>query len=296
MTPVHIEGMGWLGSVLARRLERAGIDFTWHDNDDPFPAWPASTGLVYPTDPTDERSVMGMKGWQRWIHEDPWLADFTERVSVGFVTANPPSGGKYEAVDLGGIKIGQAPCYATDPRAIVTAARERYASARREADPGDPNSILIQAHAHGPRLQSMMWGWSARVKLHEQIDFSRRVAYYGHRMSQSCYAYPIPRTEFFFAGSASFEQRTPKRLDTDNHFALWRKFFLKQFPVSEVELVEPPVQGWRPRWKEGDSLKPKRIILPSDRRCITLPPLRHSGVRWCPPIIDLTVRGIERMS
>lgn len=291
---VHIEGMGWLGSVLARRLERAGVDFTWHDNDDPFPAWPASTGLVYPTAPDDERSVAGMKGWQRWIHDDPWLASNTERVSVGFVTANPPSGGKYESVDLGGLKIGQATCFATDPRAIVLAARERYASARLAGDPGE--GLLVQAHAHGPRLQSMMWGWSARVKLHEQVSIDRRIAYYGHRMSQSCYAYPIPNTEYFFAGSASFEQRNPKRLDTGNHFDLWRRFFLKQFPVSEVELVEPPVQGWRPRWKEGDSLRAKKVKLSSGRLSVSLPPLRHSGVRWCPPIIDGAVRGIERLS
>lgn len=112
---VHIEGMGWLGSMLARRLERADIDFTWSDNDDPFPAWPASTGLVYPTAPDDERSVRGMNGWKRWLKEDEWLAGYTEPVSVGFVTANPPSGGKYPSVDVGGLKIGEAPCFATDP-------------------------------------------------------------------------------------------------------------------------------------------------------------------------------------
>lgn len=47
--PVHIEGMGVIGSILAWHLHSAGQVFTWSDIDTEVNAWEACTGIIYPS-------------------------------------------------------------------------------------------------------------------------------------------------------------------------------------------------------------------------------------------------------
>src|SRR6185369_5458328 len=50
---IHLEGMGWLGSLIAHELTLREIPFTWNEllpADGWIPtAWQASSGLIYPS-------------------------------------------------------------------------------------------------------------------------------------------------------------------------------------------------------------------------------------------------------
>lgn len=287
---VHIEGMGWLGSLTAHQLARAGVEFTWSDTDTRWVAWPASTGLVYPTGPGDEQSQRGMRGWQRWLADDPWLARYVVPALFAYSTKTPPHHGAYERSEIApGLTIAHAPCYASDPRALVLDARAEFADRRLPSTPDTP--VLVQAHSAG-RLRSFMWGWSARVKVYGSVETDDPIAYYGRRISQPCYANPVGATGLHYAGSTVVEQRTPKSLDCGKHYRLWESWFLKQFPsVDRVEVVEPPTEGWRPRPLDDDSGLAE-FRREGGQTVITTPPLGHSGVRWAPPVIDSIVHSV----
>lgn len=285
MAGIHIEGMGWLGAALAIRLERAGLDFTWHDEDRAHNAWRASTGLVFPAG--DRRSIHGLRGWARWRRAKLFPIGLTAPAVYCYAHKDPPHGGRYAVADLGWLRAAEAPCYAVDVPAVVAYARKHFANQRRTEAPR--NTHLVVAHGYSARLASHMWGWSAPVRLDVPDDVRdvcglRLPAFYAkaHRFLM-VYAYPIPtRAGWWWAGSALVAQQTPRGGDPRAGLDRWRAAFPRLYPRLVLLDAEEPIEGWRPR---GTAVDPLGLDIAKDGR-ITFPPLWHSGVRWAPPLIE----------
>lgn len=281
---IHIEGMGWLGSVLAFRLAAEGRAFSWSDTRDPMNSWEASTGLVYPAG--DERSQKNLTEWNRWYLR-PFLPDGTvERVNYLFGHKNPPHGGKWGFIDLGHAKVADDHAFSVNVPAIVAAARDRFAERETDVVPPGTTSVAV---AHGTaRAESYMWGWSAQVRLvlpPELETLEHRPVFYGRRVRRLAYAYALPGTGLHLAGSTLVRQTTRKELDAEKHFARWMADFREVFPSIGVEDVARPIQGWRPR-PAADDLDGLR----EDGNRVIFPALWHSGVRWAPELIESAVR------
>ncbi|MDT0377249.1 hypothetical protein RM572_00465 [Streptomyces sp. DSM 42041] len=283
-TPVHLEGMGWLGSALAYTLHRQGTPFTWHDTGRTINAWSASTGAVYPAG--DERSQAGLTAWQHWHHTRLLPAGTTAECAYIYRQKSPPHSGPYTGRPLpGGLHIAPVSAYTADVPAIVHAAREQFAHCRLDAPPA--RAPVVVAHGFNHRRTTHMWGWSAPVRLHlptawEEAAAGRRIILYGreHRF-HIVYAYPIPtRPGWWWAGSALVHQTTPRQVATAGYLERWTQAAPKLYPGIKVLEVEPPVHGWRPRPAAGDP----QHLQTSPRRAV-MPPLWHSGVRWAPPLI-----------
>lgn len=284
---IHIEGMGWFGSVLAQRLAHAHVPFTWHDTDTPHTAWQASTGIAYPAG--DARSMDNLHSWATWMRDYPAIAEHTRAVHYVFAHKKPPHEGNYPVKDLGWARIAGLRAVVVDVPALVPATRERFAEHRRDSAPtGVP---LIVAHGFGARLDHYVWGWTAPVRLDigtlaadaDSTPGDQLFAFYGrvHRF-QMAYAYPIiGRPGWWRAGSALVVQKTPRRGRPAAHVDRWRTGFQQLFPKVRVLDIEPALEGWRPAPADDDSGQ-----LTITDTTVTFPPLWHSGVRWAPTLVD----------
>jgi hypothetical protein len=283
---IHIEGMGWLGSALAFRLAADGTPFTWHDPQARYTAWKACTGMVYPAG--DARSQVNLTGWERWWRTGLLPAGTVEPVSYLFTHKRPPHHGRYPVTDLGWCRVAAQPGFAVDVPAVVAAARTAFAEWWR---PGTPaGSSVIRAHGFTERLDHVMWGWSAPVRLVLPpllADAARRPAFYSreHRF-HIVYAYAIPtRPGWWWAGSKLLRQSRPqsRAVQLAHLVAEWRRAWAALWPKVPVADMEAAVEGWRPVPRPGD---PGRFAGGS------LPPLWHSGVRWAPQLIEDTVAAL----
>lgn len=286
---VHIEGMGWMGSVLAYRLRMHGIPFTWNDTEQDHVAWRASTGLVYPAG--DRRTLDNLQLWERW-YADRFLPEGTVCRSVyAFTQARPPHGGRYPVTDLGWVRAARASCFSVNVAEVVRAARREFADSRTPGPPaGDGRRIT--AHGFGSRLSKVMWGWSAKVRLgipDELLAVGARPALYSRPADhpfRMFYAYPCPGEDLWWAGSALVGQHRPRELDAAAHFERWREIFTREvFPSVPVTEAQPPVQGWRPRGTDTDTGRLQYL-----GGALVFPPLWHSGVRWAPQLINDAVK------
>lgn len=300
-TPVHIEGMGWLGSVIAWHLERAGIGFTWQDNNAAHVAWRACTGIVYPAG--DERSVADYNAWLEWQRRPWWpvrpMGGRAELCAYWFNHRNPPHEGKYRIVkDLVWARMGALPAVQVNVPEIVARTQYHFSGARRTAEPKGRH-VLIRAHGFGPRLGGYMWGWSTPVELSYPSALAAasdlRPTFYSRQgRFKMAYAYAVPGSpELWLAGSSLITQRTAKPLDARKHFSGWLRTFAETMPGIEVVNAGEPVQGWRPKPAPGDDGK---VHLGRGARgpVISVPPLWHSGVRWAPSVVQQTMEALER--
>lgn len=282
---VHIEGMGWFGSITALALERAGVPFTWHDTDAQHTAWKASTGFVYPAG--DDRTELNRMKWYRWV-TDQWLPEGVAKIcDYQYAHKNPPHDAPYTGhLDReSGLRQSSQQAVCVNVQAIVTEARSRFAEQRRDHVPSGPR---IVAHG-GERAKGWVWGWSRKVALKTP---SRQVvaAYYGkrHRFDLT-YAYPVPDEEgWWYAGSALVNEKRPRERSLTELTAEWQRWLEAKailFPALEVIRVQPFVQGWRPKpAKEDDG----QLLINEGKVDPTLvfPALWHSGVRWAPTLVE----------
>lgn len=286
---IHLEGLGWLGAALAYRLEHAGMEFTWHDNDSAYTAWKASTGLVYPAG--DARTMRNLRLWTAWAADGFLPLGFVARVRFAHTFQAPPHGGIYGSVRLpGGLTVADAPAFSVNVPGIVTAARERFAD--RRTDGPEPDDRLIVAHGSA-RATSFVWGWSADVAIawpDGLWPYPEQAALYGqaHRF-QSVHAYPVPGGPLRYrAGSSQVVQdRATGRYDNAaKAFDRWLEAFPKVYPDLAAAPLGHPVQGWRPRADPGD----RTALLIRPDGALTLPALNHSGVRWAPELVEAAVQ------
>lgn len=291
---VHIEGMGWLGSALAFRLDAEGIPFTWHDTEARHVAWKACTGLCYPAG--DALSQDNLLHWGEWLAAGYLPQGTVAPVAYTYNQRRPPHDGTYSVTDLGWARIAQAPCYAVNVPRIVAAARQQFASARRPEPP--PGARTVIAHGFNPRMDITMWGWSARVRMRVPAELRQAAgglqsAFYSRPNShpfKMFYAYPCPgEPGWWWAGSALVRQRVPKQLDPGPHVTRWMRVFAEMFPPVTVEQVGAVRQGWRPRPAETDLPR----VEEGPDGTLTFPPLWHSGVRWAPLIVNDALRRLQ---
>ncbi|MCZ7478927.1 hypothetical protein [Micromonospora sp. WMMC273] len=279
---IHIEGMGWFGAAMAYRLHADGIPFTWHDIDTPVNAWQASAGMVYPAG--DDRSTVNLTRW-------PTLAGIFPPGTVipaafAYPHTHPPHAGTYRTrLDLGWIRVADAPAYAVDVPAIVNTARAQFADRRLSGPvPGKPTII---AHGHTDRRSTWIWSWTAPVRLHlpDALHHAvpERIAFYGrtHRFART-YAFPIPtRPNWWWAGTSLLNQRRPHPLNPDLHLTSWRRNVGQLYPWVRIVDNEPAIHGWRARQRPDD-----RGYLECDGDRLMFPALANSGVRWAPTLLD----------
>lgn len=292
---LHLEGMGLLGSLLARRLHGDGIGFTWHDTDHPHAAWRACAGLVYPAG--DARSARNLPAWTDWWAQSFLPPGTVEPAHYVFTHQRPPHDARYRTEDLGpGLTLAQATAFAVDVPALVTATRTRFAEHRHPAPPADA-TVLVRAHGHHRATAGWSWGWTAPVQL--QLpgvleELPHRPALYARRM-RLVHAYPIPsRPGWWWAGGARIPQTRPRTLDAAQLLRRWIADWAQLWPRVEVLTAETPVQGWRPQSADPHDGAVARTTT-SRGPVLTLPALDDAGLRWAPEVVDATLTELARI-
>lgn len=279
---VHIEGMGWLGSLVAHECHRAGFRFTWNDDHAPS-AWAASTGQVYPAG--DLRSMEDRATWQQWHEQPPWpWTGLTEEVEYWFTHKAPPHGGQYRVTeDVGWARRGDETAIQVDVQQIVRRTRSLFADQRRDR-PEDAD-VTVVGHGFGRRLGSYIWGWSAPAQLvvpAEVREASRHRPSFvvmEHRFATG-YAYPAPDSTAHWAGSAMIRQRRPTPRDADADAERWVTWIEGLTPLR-VRWMGEARQGWRPG-PQSDDPRADHVIGTAPGGLVQMPSLAANGVRWAP--------------
>ena len=285
---IHLQGMGVIGCYLAVTLQRAGIDFTWSDTRERINAWQACTGAIFPTGHADD--MRALRVWERHRNEPGFEAHMEKSVYV-YCTKHPPHGARdAHVMDLpGDMKAASVPSFHLNAQTWVPAIRRAFA--HRERSGNVFSGQLIITHGFGPRLGRFMWGWTVPVKVATTIEFpgARPAIYLRQGRFVMAYAYPIPGTDTWYAGSSLISQRVPKRLDVHGKYHRWRHQMLElgHDYVRAIAPAGPPVQGWRPVPIEGDTPLVREVD-----GALAVVPLWHSGVRHAPLVADAVMEAI----
>jgi hypothetical protein len=282
---IHLEGMGVIGCYLAHRLAADGIDFTWHDTDEPVTAWKACTGAIFPTGHTDDQ--LALIDWLGHATDERFAAHM-EVAAYVFSQKTPPHKGKAKWLPLAGdVKLLSVPSLHLNAQAWVPWTREVFAAQR--LDPSWPKAQAAQrvvTHGFGARLARVMWGWTVPVRIHTTADLGSRrpCIYFREGRFTMAYAYPIPRTDMWYAGSSLISQRVAKSLTVAKKYERWHRDFIRLGAdyVTDVEVAGPPIEGWRPVPAKGDDQLIKRTTTGE----LAVRPLWHSGVRHAPLVYN----------
>ena len=277
--PIHLEGLGILGCFCALELVGDGVDVTWSDTDDPVNAWSASTGAIFPTGHAEDLEALQV--WNTLFMNDKHYAAHMEEGLFVFGSKAPPHEGKQPFTDLGNVRISSVNTLHLNAQTFVPAVRELFADRRRTS--AARGQQVVVTHGFGPRLARYMWGWTVPVKVETEGDHGgplREALYFRRGRFVMAYAYPIPGTDAWYAGSSLLHQRVPKLLDVDSKYRHWRETFvdLADGYVLSVRRAGRPMQAWRPVPAEGDTEWVTRL---EDGR-LALRPLWHSGIRHAP--------------
>jgi hypothetical protein len=308
---VHVEGMGVTGSLLAYQLERLKYDWSWHDVDAPVTAWKACTGSIFPAGKPGSLDDQCYQVWDRWagpvpleprgglvgaalrIAEQPYPARFLETGSYWFSTKSAPHGGSYQfdGPSQHGLRCARPFSYHLNAQKFVPATRKHFIE--RHWDKPDKGDVYVVAHGFGDRLHHVLWGWAVPVKL-RYADYyaqagNRPCFYFREGRFVMAYAYPIPGTEWWYAGSSLIVQRVPKALEVQPKYERWKKTF-ERLSGGAVKVVDRGAElvGWRPA-EGGAHVDP--LVKRSTRRFVngsviqlSVPPLWHSGIRHFPRV------------
>jgi hypothetical protein len=306
---VHLDGMGLVGSFLAQELARASIPFTWSDFDitlrsaraegavhSPMcSAWKASTGCIYPTDDPEERA--GFEAWQFWQHL-PWAKPYVEEADWWFNTKSAPHHKRKVAVVEGPAPLrrlaGTRSMHWNSQR-FVNDTRARFAEFLIiQGGLRTPHTVV--SHGFGPRLDHVVWGWSAlaslvpgRADAEPLFNGERRPAFYGREGRFVWgYAYPCPGTPYWYVGSSMISQARPAFADQPRHlevtpkFTKWcttfRRLMGGAVAIRSAYNIE---EGWRPYPAASDSA----YVVRRDDGALHVRPMGASGVRLAPLLV-----------
>lgn len=296
MTRVHLEGMGVIGSILARCLAAGGVDFTWSDSDRQRSAWRACTGAVYPGG--DERDEAGRATWLAWRREAAWAFECSSLHPWVFCTKKPPHGARAGYGELShNLRRLDAISVHVNAQALVRAARLDFDELQRRPERG---AQRIVTHGWSWRRTESVWGWTVPVELDLDEEFlasinGQQPALYMRRgRFVMAYAYPIPRSfGLHYAGSSLIVQREERGLSVAKHYERWHRNFLELAggAVRKVTPVGPGEQGWRPR--ENEKAHPDRPLLAERGGVWYVRPHWNSGVRHAPLIAAAVLKAID---
>jgi hypothetical protein len=289
---VHLEGMGLSGALLAHRLAIYGVPFTWHDIDAPITAWKASTGAIYPAGAINHGpDKFCYDVWKSWYEAGQFSAAHLEK-STGFVfcTKNPPHKGDYHHERWAGDHLSMGiPSYHLNGQSFVQAMRDNFAHCRVESGLSelarrDTSRPYIVTHGWGLRLGHAYWGWTRLVELNNPPvaleDGCRPSFYFRPDRFSMAYAYPVPGTNWYYAGSSIIKQKLGrfKELDPVAKYERWKRIFEKHGEGFVTVGKEGPfLTGWRPAAREEDE-----AWVRVRGRVLTLRPLWNSGIRHFP--------------
>lgn len=280
---VYLNGMGVVGSMLAWTCYREGISFLWGDNEHPYTAWKASTGLIYPCGEEQEQESYGI--WARWYEgEAPWserIPPVLEKGSFWFSSKNPPHGGKYPIEKKCGIlSLASLPSYHVNVQRFVLSTRAFFADRQKEAP---KSALFVESHGYSAeQFSHYLWGWSVKVhlRIHEALQEASPFLpslYLRKGRFFLAYANPVPGEDRWYAGSSMIRQKNAHTLSLEKKFETWKDMFtqLANGWVS-IEQKSPILQGWRPVGKTQGQAFVRR------ENTLYAPSLSGSGVRMAP--------------
>lgn len=286
---IHLQGMGILGCYCALNLAGDGVDFTWSDTDDAVNAWSASTGAIFPTGHADDLRALDI--WSTLYLHDAAFGSHMEQAAFVFGSKAPPHGGKQRFEDRGPVRVSALDSLHLNAQSWVPAVRARFADRRRTSCPRGLQEVIT--HGFGPRLARYMWGWTVpvRVRTAGGDDWQREALYFRRGRFVMAYAYPIPGTDTWYAGSSLISQQRPRLLDVEEKFKHWRRTFteLSNGYVLSVRRAGRPLQAWRPVPAKGDTAWVTRL----DDGRLALRPLWHSGIRHAPLVYDALCEALD---
>lgn len=296
MTHIHIEGFGLTGCLLAYHLDLQGISFTWSDIDAPKTAWKASTGAIYPAGSTKfGPDALCYDVWDEWVREG-LMAQHVEAADYWFGSKAAPHQGRYAVSEPNefGMRRALIPSYHFNAQSFVPAMREVHKFKRWTGEGHSKGAQRVIAHGFGERLGRAYWGWTRLVRIgyrdraaelqfrghYARLDLAQRPCFY-FRPSKvvMAYAYPVPGTEWWYAGSSIIAQRADrmKELDMPPKYERWKRLFLEfSKGALTIEREGDYLQGWRPA--AGDN----RWVTHREDGALLLRPLWNSGIRHFP--------------
>lgn len=281
---IHLQGMGLVGAQLALWLDRHEMKFTWSDTDEPFTAWRASTGCVYPTKDDD------IEAWEHLLTQMPLVRKHSERARWCYTSKNPPEGAKIKAVDrVGPITVSDATTIQVNVQRLVEDTREKFEGRRKPATPQAHKKDQIIVTHGSATAHHYVWGWSALVLL--ELDSTlhwegeRRPAIYLRKHYDLAYLYPQPNSQWFYGGTSNVVQRTPKHRDLDTTFENWIEVVEErtQGLVTVTDLkMGSLTEGWRPR----PEISHHKIVWQGDDGVIYVRAQGGSGLRHFPRVAE----------
>jgi hypothetical protein len=241
---IHLEGMGGVGSLLARRLERERIPFTWNDTDAAVVAWKASAGAILPLG--DEESSSAYTAWQQWLAEDELLANMVTPAWFVYLSKHPPGNGKRVGVEArkrftNGLTLSNVRSYHVDVQRLVESTRNRFARHRRQLPEG--RVLVTHGFATATRYR---WGWTAILEGMPVVPL-RRPALYLRQGQLLRFVFPYGRGTTWMAGAGSVVQPKPRVLEAEDKVERWCKAVEPWFVASKVLQINT---GWRPERPE----------------------------------------------
>lgn len=298
MKPVHLEGMGVLGSLIACVLASRKVEFTWSDNESDFTAWPACTGAIYPAGRPGDDDYDGYDGWNDLLTDEklPIVRSHTEDATYVFNHRKPPHNGKYAMRELNEkLNVGASMTMHLNAQTLVPAVRKKFAGYQTAAQP--KGTELVIAHGNPERYY---WGWTRLVKLKYKPhplfltmtgERQRPAIYMRLGKFVMCYAYPVPGTEWWYAGSSLIRQTQPKSLEMEQKYQRW-EMHLNDLSGNTIKVSERGefIEGWRPATADG-SQAPR--VLVKTPRGIQVPTLWNSGVRHAPLVVNAVLKHLK---
>lgn len=309
---IHLEGMGLLGCLLAPWLKLHGHAVTWHDVDALHTAWRASTGAIFPCGGGDGDAYAQWVSW--WGIGFPYPRAHFEEAAYWFNHRHPPHDGKYPMTGdpAKGLRRPASPFTTSlhlNAQTFVPAVRQLFRRGqRRAAPPKHAVHAYVVAHGFGARLHRCLWGWTVPVRLkYDRQRYDQRqhqgrslrpAFYFREGRFVMAYAYPIPGTREWYAGSSLIPQQPGKlrELEVMPKFLKWAAHF-EDLSGGEVEVLkgrtDAALQGWRPAATPAGAVAEQDV----QRRgnVLTLPPLWHNGIRAFPLVLAGVLRRLEEL-
>lgn len=297
MKPIHLEGMGVNGALLAHTLARYGVAFTWHDTDIPFVAWKASTGAIYPAGAENHGPDKHCYDvWKSWYDNGYFSQSHLERSTAFiFCTKNPPHKGDYAYTMWAGTLNAGPPSYHLNAQEFVAFTRQRFEHTRIANDVAElakrsKGLIYIVTHGWGERFHHAYWGWARFVQLEINEDSAARPGnrpsfYFRPDRFSMAYAYPVPGTDLYYAGSSIIKQKAGKlrQLEIEPKYDRWKRIFEREGQGHVKVAYEGAfASGWRPAAADEDEAWVKYRKGGDGRTTLTLRPLWNSGIRHFP--------------
>lgn len=278
--------MGAPGSLLALKLLSSGFkNITWEDNDSTRTAWKASTGAIYPAN--SEKFGDDALCHTYWGEDLINIIPYVETCTYWFNHKSPPHEGKYKIARTspGELNMASLPSYHLNAQKLVPFVRKKLKDGRKEVGELDPhkqdNVLFIYTHGSTHRLSHVYWGWTVRVKLEydSHVFEGRRPCFYFREGRYiMAYAYPIPNTPYWYAGSSIIKQKLGKEksLEIQPKYDRWKDNF-ERLANGDVRVVEAEkaIEGWRPACGDSEWVTRKGNQL-------FLRPLWNSGLRHFP--------------